>query len=285
MAFGDLIYDRNDLPHAAKLRDKRLQWLMELGAVELSQLSLEAEGFLFAYDHGHDHYRRLVADRPNISDRPDDRMQLEGLDIVLERLNEHGIDIPTPRTWIIGVDEELPSDLEFPLFVRTPKSSWKRGGGQSKAKNLKQLAEEAELLRRVFGWNTSILARKWIDVAVAGRFMFGDAPQEVRVWIVDREPVAWSFHYLHAVPKPMGFPPSPDDLRLLETLAAKIASAFSSRLIAADFVRDRHGKWWFLEAGPGAAAGTAHEAVFKFVAERLRGVNVALAGDEVGGRL
>lgn len=115
--------------------------------------------------------------------------------------------------------------------------------------------------------------------------MFGDAPQEIRVWVVDGAPAAWSFHYLHAVPNPIGFPPSQADLQLLTELAAKVASPFRSRLIAADFVRDRDGKWRFLEAGPGAAAGTTFEAVFKFVAQRLVGVEAPPPASDVGGAL
>src|SRR6185437_10108704 len=67
-----------------------------------------------------------------------------------------------------------------------------------------------------------------------------------------------------------GFPPSASDLKVITNYAAQIGEVFRARLIAADFVRDVRGEWWFLEAGPGAAAGTAHEAVFKYVAERLR---------------
>jgi len=141
------------------------------------------------------------------------------------------------------------------------------------------------LLRRAFGWDTPILARQWINVAVAGKFMYGDAPQEVRVWIVDQHPIAWSFHYLHAVPAPKGFPPKKDDLRILSELSEKIGASFSSRLVVADFIRDREKKWWFVEAGPGSAAGTAHEAVFKYVANRLRGEVGEAFSDEVGGVL
>jgi hypothetical protein len=227
----------------------------------------------------------LVEKRPNIRDRPDERQELVRLDQVLKRLEEHGADIPTPTTWIIGIDDAVPADLEFPVFMRTPKSSWKRGGKQARANDLRQLNDEVELLRRAFGWDTPILIRKWIDVAVAGRWMFGDAPQEIRVWIVDQVPVAWSFHYLHVVPAPAGFPPSIQDLALVADLASKIGGAFTSRLIAADFIRDRRGTWHFLEAGPGAASGTAHEAVFKSVAEKLRGDRTELFPDTVGGRL
>ena len=280
-----LLYDKHDLPHAAKLRDERYKWLLELGADELSESPLDDEGFLFAYQHGEERYRRLVGQRPNVFDRPEQRQELVRLDDVLNRLIETGIEIPMPVTWRIDVDDEPPADLVFPLFVRTPKSSWKRGGTQAKVNNLKELNDEAELLRRAFGWDTPILARLWIDVAVAGKFMFGDAPQEVRVWIVNRQPIAWSFHYLHVVPKPKGFPPSADDLRILAGYSGKIGSVFDSRLIAADFVRDRQGKWWFLEAGPGSAAGTAHEAVFKYVAEQLRGGTATCDSDDVGGPL
>jgi hypothetical protein len=277
-----LLYDPNDLPYAKKLRDERFRWLIDMVAVELSRTSLDEHGFMFAYQHGDDRYRRLVADRPHVLDRPEQRDELLCLDDVLQRLDDSAVDVPRPKTWVIGVDDALPNDLEFPLFVRTPKSSWKRGGGQSKVRNVKELNDESDLLRRAFGWNTRIVARKWIDVAISGRFMFGDAPQEVRVWIVDQQPVAWSFHYLHVVPNPAGFPPSPDDLRLLSDLATKIGSAFGSRLIAADFVRDRQGTWWFLEAGPGSVAGTAHKAVFKYVAERIRGGDACCLGDAIG---
>jgi hypothetical protein len=58
--------------------------------------------------------------------------------------------------------------------------------------------------------------------------MFGDAPQEVRVWLVDHVPAAWSFHYLNAVARPKGFPPSNADLALIASLAAKVAYPFRS---------------------------------------------------------
>jgi hypothetical protein len=175
-------------------------------------------------------------------------------------------------------------DLEFPLFVRTPLSSWKRGGQQGRVKNLKQLQDETELLRRAFGWDVPILARQWLDLAVAGTWMFGKAPQEIRIWVVDKVAVARSFHYLHAVPEPKGFPPSHKDLSHLAALANRIAVPFSSRLIAADFVRDGNDRWHFLEAGPGAVAGTAHQSVFKYVAGCLIGKDVALENGAVGGR-
>lgn len=280
-----LLYDKNDLQHSEKLRDDRFSWLKELGAIELSEADPNESGFLFGYEQGDKHYRKLVENRPNVHDRPDERLELVRLDQVLKRLDERGVGVPTPKTWIIGIDAPVPTDLEFPVFVRTPKSSWKRGGTQARANNLPQLSDEVELLRRAFGWDTPILIRKWIDVAVAGKWMFGDAPQEIRVWIVDHEPAAWSFHYLHVVQSPAGFPPKTHDLSLLTDLARKIGSAFTSRLIVADYLRDRRGAWHFLEAGPGAASGTAHEAVFKFIAEKLRGRRTQLQEDAVGGPL
>jgi hypothetical protein len=280
-----LLFDPSDLPDTKKLRDQRFEWLIELGAREISEVPLSQPGFLFGYERGDTHHRRLVADRPEVRDRPEERQELVHLDDVLARLDTAQVDVPRPRTWRIGVDDQLPDDLTFPVFVRTPRSSWKRGGTQGRAGSRKQLVEEMEQLRRVFGWDTPILAREWIEVAKAGSFMFGDAPQEVRVWIVDRQPAAWAFHYLHAVGEPAGFPPSADGLALLKDYGKKIASAFASRLIAADFVRDQRGCWHFLEAGPGAVAGTAHQRVFQFVAERIRGVDASLEGDAVGGPL
>ena len=280
-----LLYDKTDLADSRRLRDARFTWLKELGACEISAVGFDEPGFLFGYEHGAANYIQLVGDRPYVRDRPDERQELICLNDVLSRLNQAGLNIPTPKTWMIGVDDSPPDDLEFPLFVRTVKSSWKRGGSQSRANNLKQLCDEIELLRRAFGWDTPILARTWLDVAPAGKWMFGDAPQEIRVWIVDQQPVAWSFHYLHVVPTPDGFPPKVGDLAVIRGWAAKIGAAFSSRLICADFIRDRRGRWHFLEAGPGAVCGTAHENVFKFVADALREKPRKFDGDAVGGLL
>ena len=278
-----LFYDEADLEHAKRLGDHRLRWLQEIGATELSSATPSEAGFLFGYDLGIEHLENQVVGRPNLHDRPDERDELLSLDGILERLSESNIDLPTPKTWILRIDEEPPNDLEFPLFIRTPKSSWKRGGDQAKARNLKELNDEVELLRRTFGWDVPILARQWLDIAVGGKWMFGNAPQEIRVWVVDHCPSAWSYHYLHAVPKPKGFPPSTDDLSLLRDLAALVASVFQSRLIVTDFLRDRKGNWHFLEAGPGAIAGTAHERVFKHLAATLVGQEDDFDGDDVGG--
>ena len=278
-----LLYDKANLKHAKKLGDNRLRWLQELGATELSEAELDEPGFLFGYDLGLEHLEKQVGSRPNVRDRPDEREELLSLDHILDRLSQASVGVSTPKTWILRLDEEPPSDLEFPLFVRTPKSSWKRGGDQAKVRNLKELNDEMELLRRQFGWDVPILARQWLDIAVAGQWMFGNAPQEIRVWVMDHCPTAWSFHYLHAVPNPKGFPPSNEDVVLLRALAAQVASPFSSRLIVTDFVRDKRGAWHFLEAGPGAVAGTAHEGVFKYVAAKLVGQDKRMKGNDVGG--
>jgi hypothetical protein len=102
---------------------------------------------------------------------------------------------------------------------------------------------------------------------------------------VDGVPFAWSFHYLHHVPRPKGFPLPADDLGALRHLAGRVGSAFGSRLVVADFARGVDGKWWFIEAGPGSCAGTDHEAVFKAVAGRLKGDGPPLQADAVGGPL
>jgi hypothetical protein len=69
----------------------------------------------------------------------------------------------------------------------------------------------------------------------------------------------------------------------IETMAKLVASPFESLLIAADFIRDSRGKWHFMEAGPGAVAGTAHEKVFKHVALTLSGEPSNIIADDVGG--
>jgi hypothetical protein len=168
-----LLYDSSDFPHAKKLKDERFQWLQELGATDVRKEASEVSGFLFGYWHGLDHLRAMAASYPNIRDTPAEKEELVRLDHVLGRLDEHGIKVPTPKTWILQIDDEPPTDLEFPLFVRTPVSSWKRGGDQAKVRNLKELNDEVELLRRAFGWNVPILVRQWLNIAVAGVWMFG----------------------------------------------------------------------------------------------------------------
>ena len=278
-----LFFDKNDLPDAAKLKDDRFRWLQEIGAIELSDAAASAKGFLFSYEHGETHLSNQLKDQPEIRDRPNERQALIHLDDVLQTLAKHKVKVPTPKTWVLEIDNELPVDLSFPLFVRTRKSSWKRGGEQAKVRDRQELAEESELLRRAFGWDAPIIVREWLDIAAAGKWMFGDAPQEVRTWVIDGTPVAWSFHYLHAVKHPVGFPPSPSELDLLQSMAAAVAKPFQSRLIAVDFVRDTSDQWHFMEAGPGAVAGTAHEQVFKFVAKWLIGEKADLVADDVGG--
>jgi hypothetical protein len=113
--------------------------------------------------------------------------------------------------------------------------------------------------------------------------MYGPIPQEVRVWVVDGVPFAWAFHYLNVLKTPAGFPPREGDLAVLARYAARVGSAFRSRLVAADFARLAGGGWCFIEAGPGSCADTAHEAVFKAVARRLMGESPTLPCDRVGG--
>src|SRR4051812_3703582 len=130
-----------------------------------------------------------------------------------------------------------------------------------------------------------LYCRQWLDLAPAGEGRYGPVPQEIRTWVVDGTPFAWSFHYLHVVVRPAGFPPSADDLGTLRQRAGEVASVFHSRLVVADFARGLDGRWWFIEAGPGSCAGTEHEGVFKAVAGRLQGEEPRLEADAVGGLL
>ncbi len=280
-----LLYDQRDWNHAEKHRDLRLRWLREVGAVPIQEASADVEGFLFGYHVPELQYAELVKQYPGVRDRTDERKSLTELDDVLSALGDAGIAITTPRTWRLEVDLALPHDLTFPLFVRTSVSSWKRGGQSSKVRNERQLREECEELRRAFGWDATIMAREWLDIAEAGTWRYGTIPQEVRVWIVDAEPFAWSFHYLSAIKEPIGFPPSDSDLDEIATSAAMIAMPFTARLIAADFAKDRSGQWHFIEASPGACSGIAHEGVFKAIAKRLAGQPHPAIQNKVGGLL
>jgi hypothetical protein len=166
--------------------------------------------------------------------------------------------------------------------VRTADSSWKLGGRISQVQSRDELESEAAELRRGLKWNALIMARAWHELAQAGQGTYGPVPQELRVWIIDQVPFAWSFHYLNVISDPRGFPPSGSDLHIVEAMAREIGRAFSSRLIAADFAREKTGAWLFIEAGPGSCAGTAHEGVFKAVASRLLGEDSRLAPNAVG---
>jgi hypothetical protein len=278
-----LFYDeRDDKLHEAR-GSQILYWLDDLGGKPLTEARLDDEGFLFAGARPRADYRRLVAGKPLLRDRPDEREPLLTLDSVLDALSAVSVQVPTPKTWRLPLDAPLPEDLTFPLFVRTALSSWKVGGRISRVRSPAELESEAGELRRALGWDALILARAWHEFAEAGQSVYGPVAQEVRVWIVDQLPFAWSFHYLNVVREPRGFPPSGDDLHVVAGMARDVGRAFRSRLVAADFARQKSGDWVFVEAGPGSCAGTAHEAVFKAVASRLRGEDTTFRADAVGG--
>jgi hypothetical protein len=280
-----LLYDPRDDPYHERLGSKILYWLDDLGAVPLDEADPARPGFLFAGARPIEDYRDLIAHLPLVRDRPGEREPLLRLDAVLRALEQAGVRVPMPRTWVLLLDAPLPDDLTFPLFVRTAASSWKKGGEISRVRSVKGLEDEAAVLRRALGWDATILAREWLDLAPAGKGPYGPVPQEVRIWVVDGAPVAWSFHHLHIVPSPVGFPPAPGDLAELRRLAGGVAAAFGSRLVVIDFARGLDGRWWFIEAGPGNCAGTGHERVFKAVARRLRGDQAVLEADTIGGPL
>jgi hypothetical protein len=280
-----ILYDPRDDPYHERVGSKILYWLDDLGAVPLGEADPAVEGFLFAGARPIEDYRRLVAGLPLVRDRPEEREPLLRLDAVLEALRRAGVRPPMPRTWALPLDAPLPGDLTFPLFVRTADSSWKKGGHISRVRTAAELEDEAAALRRALGWDATVLAREWLELAPAGAGRYGPLPQEVRTWIVDGAPFAWSFHYLHLVPRPTGFPPSAGDLATVRRLAGEVARAFRSRLVVADFARGADGRWWFIEAGPGSCAGTGHEAVFKAVAHKLCGEDCVFQADAVGGRL
>jgi hypothetical protein len=280
-----LLYDPRDDPHHERVGSQLLYWLDDLGAVPLPEAPRDAEGFLFAGARHIEDYRELVAGRPLVRDRPEEREPLLRLDTVLEALGRGGVRVPAPRTWVLPLDAPLPDDLTFPLFVRTAESSWKKGGHISRVRTAAELEDEAAELRRALGWDATVLARQWLDLTAAGDGRYGPLPQEVRTWVVDGAPFAWSFHYLNVLAAPKGFPLAADDLAALRQMAGEVGRAFRSRLVAADFARGLDGRWWFIEAGPGSCAGTAHEAVFKAVARRLRGERPGLRADAVGGPL
>jgi hypothetical protein len=280
-----LLYDARDDRHHEGVGSQVLYWLDDLGALPVGEAGPDQPGFLFAGARPTEDYRELVTRLPLIRDRPEEREPLLRLDTVLHALERAGVRVPMPRTWVLPLDAPLPDDLTFPLFVRTAESSWKKGGHISRVRTPAELEAEAALLRRALGWDATVLARQWLELATAGEGRHGPLPQEVRTWVVGGVPFAWSFHHLHLVPRPQGLPHPAGDLEALRHLARRVGSAFGSRLVVADFARGVDGKWWFIEAGPGSCAGTGHEAVFKSVAGRLKGGGPPLQADAVGGPL
>jgi hypothetical protein len=201
-----LLYDPRDDAHHERVGSQVLYWLDDLDAVPLPEADPASEGFLFAGARPVEDYRELVARLPLVRDRPGEREPLLRLDTVLQALEKNGVRVPTPRTWALPLDAPLPEDLTFPLFVRTAWSSWKRGGHISRVKTIAELEDEAALLRRALGWDATVLAREWLDLAPAGEGRHGPLPQEVRTWVVGGVPYAWSFHHLHVLPRPRQLP-------------------------------------------------------------------------------
>lgn len=117
-----LRYAEPDLSIAKKLGDRRLQWLIELGAEELRHAGPEEPGFLFGYQQGMERLRRQVGNRSHVRDRPEEREELIRLDHVLERLTEQSIEVPTPRLgfsrWMLN--RRLTSRSRF-LCARQPR--------------------------------------------------------------------------------------------------------------------------------------------------------------------
>jgi hypothetical protein len=139
----DLFYDeRDDKFHEAR-GSQILYWLDDLGAKPLTEARQDDEGFLFAGARPVADYRHLVAGKPLLRDRPDEREPLLALDSVLDALSPASVQVPTPKTWRLPLDAPLPEDLTFPLFVRTALSSWKVGGRISRVRSPPELESEA----------------------------------------------------------------------------------------------------------------------------------------------
>src|SRR5262245_56836157 len=114
-----LFFDPRDEPVHQRTGSQLVRWLDDLGARPVTDATPRDEGFLFAGARPIDDYCRLVADKPALRDRPEERATLLTLDSVLATLDQAGVILPAPKTWFLPLDEPLPADLTFPLFVRT----------------------------------------------------------------------------------------------------------------------------------------------------------------------
>ncbi len=281
----NLFYDERDDAVHQRRGSRILYWLDDLKAIPISESEPDDAGFLFSVAGAISDFEDLVVDRPLIYDRVEDRLPLMSLESVLDRMSAASIEVPMSRTWRLAWNDALPEDLVYPLLVRASHSSLKLAGSVSRVRNASELQLEAAEVRRLLGWNALVMARELKECVPAGTGTYGTMPQEIRVWVIDGNPFAWSFQHLKDIPKPDGFPPSQSDLLHLSSLAEKVASAFGSRCIVVDFARELQRGWTFIDAGSGSSASTDHEGVFKAVASKLCGKNFLFHSNPVGGVL
>ena len=279
----NLFYDDRDDSVHQRRGSRILYWLDDLGAKPIGESEPDEDGFVFSVAGSISDYEELVADRPNLQDRANQRLPLLSLESVLDRLISASVEVPMSRTWRLAWNEELPEDISYPLFVRASSSSLKVGGSISRVRNANELLLEAAELRRLLGWSALIIAREWKECVQSGNSTYGSLPQEMRVWVVDGKPFAWSFLHLKAIPKPIGFPASTSDLLELAELAERVSIAFDSRCLVVDFAREVQRGWTFVDAGSGSSAAEDHEGVFKAMASKLLGKKFPFHSDSVGG--
>src|SRR5262249_39083183 len=99
-----LLYDPRDDAYHERIGSQILYWLDALGPVPLDEADPAVEGFLFAGARPIDDYRERVARLPLVRDRPGEREPLLRLDVVLRVMDEAGVQIPSPRTWVLPLD-------------------------------------------------------------------------------------------------------------------------------------------------------------------------------------
>src|SRR5438105_4826925 len=99
-----LLYDRRDDAYHERMGSRILYWLDDLDAVPLDEADATEEGFLFAGARPIEDYRDLVDRLPLVRDRPAEREPLLRLDAVLEALDQAGVRVAMPRTWVLPLD-------------------------------------------------------------------------------------------------------------------------------------------------------------------------------------
>ena len=200
--------DRDDAAHEAR-GSQILYWLDDLGARPFTESQPADRGFLFAGARPISDYAQLVANAPEHQRPARGAGAVAPTRLDSRRAGGRRGQGSDPANLAAPLDSPLPVDITFPLFVRAAHTSLKLGGRISRVRTVAELEAEAAELRRVLGWDALLLAREWHDLAEAGRGMYGPIPQEVRVWIVDGQPYAWSFHYFNILPSPRASRPRP----------------------------------------------------------------------------
>jgi hypothetical protein len=263
----DLFYDeRDDSGRACE----RLRWLEDIGARPSAECDGEAQGFLFSRSDCADDYCRLIAGRPHLEDQPGDRIPLMRILSFQETLSRAAVQLPIARAWPMTDEQELTA-LVYPVYLRPDRPF------ENDCLRLRELLNSEDEMRAALKrldpdpGSRKMIAQSWIPLE---KNEIG-AVERSRIWLLDQEPYAWSQESGQVAAAP--------EWAILRRASERAAVCFGSRLLVMDFARLEGAGWILYEAGPGSAALSRHEEVFKSVGNALVGRRTQFREDLLGG--